>query len=230
MRTIQYHSVYQLTYLPKLFPVNVYIVEYPDRLYLIDTGLEAMVKGILAFSEKKGKPIEKILITHSHADHIGGLEALKKALPNAKVYVSERDGRFLSGDFSLDANEPQLSLKGGYPKKPIAFDAVLRDGDVLDDIRCVALPGHTPGLMGYFVEKDRVCLVGDAIQTRGGLAVAGVVNLTFPFPALATWSKALAVESAEKLAVLEADVIGCGHGEFLHAPQKALKEAIKRAN
>jgi glyoxylase-like metal-dependent hydrolase (beta-lactamase superfamily II) len=229
MRIKQYHNIYQLTYWPNLFPVNVYIVELPDRLILIDTGIQAMAKEIIAFSEQLAKPIDKILLTHCHGDHIGGLAMLRKALPEAVCYVSKRESRLLNGDFTLDADEPQIPIKGGVPKHPVAYDQTLQDGEILAGIQCLCVPGHTPGHMAFWIEAARAIIVGDALQSRGGLAVAGTVNWTFPFPALATWSKSRAIESAERIYAMSPDVIGCGHGDMIFKPEQALKRAIARS-
>ncbi|MBS7526868.1 MBL fold metallo-hydrolase [Fusibacter paucivorans] len=229
MRIRSHQNVYQLTYWPNLFPINVYIVEYDDHLILVDTGIQAMVTGILNFADQLAKPIRHILITHCHGDHIGGLEALKKALPNAAFYVSKRESRLFDGDFSVETHEPQQPIKGGIPKHKISYDITLEDGDHIEGICCISIPGHTPGQMAYYVEAAGILLVGDALQSRGGLAVAGTINWTFPFPALATWSKPLAVKSAELILALSPEVIGCGHGDMIHNPTVPLTQAINRS-
>lgn len=227
MRQTNFKSVYQLTYLPNLFPVNVYLIDEGNELTLIDTGLSAMVPEIIAFSSKLKKTITKIVLTHCHMDHIGGLKLLKSELPDAKIIVPYREARFLNGDYSLDQNEPDLPLKGGYPKNQIIhYDETVKDGDRIGSLTVISTPGHTPGSTSYFSEKNGVILVGDALQVKGGLAVAGKVNLTFPFPALATWSKELSLQSAKRIAALNPQVIGSGHGNLLYDPKQALEQAI----
>lgn len=230
MRIVNYKSLYQLTMMPNIFPVNVYIIEEEKTLTLIDTGLSVMVPKILRFADCLSKPITRILLTHCHDDHIGGLSKLKEALPNAEVIVPERESRFMYGDFSLDSEEPNLPLKGGYPKKvkPICDDTI-GHGEQIGSLTAIHTPGHTPGMTSYWSEQDKILIVGDALQTKGGLAIAGMMNWTFPFPAMATWSKALAINSAERILELAPDVIAAGHGNLLHKPTLELRKAIEKA-
>lgn len=230
MRIVKYKSMYQLTYMPEVFPVNVYIVEEEETLTLIDTGVSVMAPKIIRFAENLKKPITRILITHCHNDHIGGLSKLKAALPYAKVIVPERESRFMNGDFSLDSNEPNLPLKGGYPKEVMhIWDETIRDGDGIGALTAIWTPGHTPGMTSYWSAQDKILIAGDALQTKGGLAIAGVTNWTFPFPAMATWSKELAIKSAEKILEAAPDVIAPGHGKLLYEPLEELKKAISKA-
>lgn len=230
MRIVNYKSLYQLTIMPSFFPVNVYVIEEEKTLTLIDTGLSVMVPKILRFSDSLNKPITRILLTHCHDDHVGGLSMLKKALPNVKVIVPERENRFMKGDYSLDPDEPNLPLKGGYPKKMIPIcDETIRHGEQIGSLSAIWTPGHTPGTTSYWSEEDRILIVGDALQTKGGLAIAGVINWQFPFPAMATWSKALAIKSAEKILEITPDVLAPGHGNLYHNPSLELEKAILKA-
>lgn len=230
MRIVNYKSLYQLTITPNLFPVNVYIIEEEKTLTLIDAGLSIMAPKILKFSDSLNKPITRILLTHCHNDHIGSLSMLKEALPNAKVIVPERESRFMNGDFSLDPDEPNLPLKGGYPKRVVSLcDETIKNGDQIGSLTSMWTPGHTPGMTSYWSAQDKILIVGDALQTKGGLAVAGMINWTFPFPAMATWSKELAIKSAEKILEVAPDVIAPGHGNLLHKPLPELENAIRKA-
>ncbi len=227
MRIVKYKSIYQLTYMPRVFPINVYIMEEEKTLTLIDTGVSAMVSKILRFSESLNKPITRIIITHCHSDHIGGLSKLKLALPDANVIVPKRESRFMNGDFSLDSNEPNLSLKGSYPKEVIhIWDETIEHGDQIGSLTAIWTPGHTPGMTSYWIPKDKILIVGDALQTKGGLAIAGMTNWTFPFPAMATWSKELAIKSAENILEIAPDIIAPGHGKLLYEPSLELKKVI----
>jgi glyoxylase-like metal-dependent hydrolase (beta-lactamase superfamily II) len=76
MRIRQYGTVYQLTFLPRAFPINCYLVEEDTELTLIDAGMPFSSKGILKAAEKIGKPITRIVLTHGHEDHVGALALL----------------------------------------------------------------------------------------------------------------------------------------------------------
>ena len=65
--------------------VNAYLVEEEDGLTLVDTMLPRSEKQILAAAQALGAPIRRIVLTHAHGDHIGSLDALAAALPDARV-------------------------------------------------------------------------------------------------------------------------------------------------
>ena len=97
--------------------VNAYLVEEEDGLTLIDTMIPRSSKAILAAAEKTGKPITTILLTHAHGDHVGSLDELHAALPEAAVVISERDSRYLDKVMTLDPGEPQASCAAATPAR-----------------------------------------------------------------------------------------------------------------
>ncbi|MCW3794632.1 MBL fold metallo-hydrolase [Paenibacillus sp. LS1] len=232
MRITREFDVVQVTFLPKLFPVNVYLVEEKDGLTLIDAGMPFSLKGILASAQSLGKPITKIILTHAHSDHIGALDGLKEALPEAEFFISRRDARLLAGDTSLLSGEPQTPVRGGVPKPQAVRtqpDHLLDDGDQIGSLVAIASPGHTPGHMAFMDTRSRVLIAGDAYQLQGGLAVSGRVRPLFPFPALATWNRETALASAKRLAELEPSVLAVGHGRMLRQPAAAMRAAAADA-
>jgi len=230
MLITQVGSLYQLTFLPRAFPVNCYFVEEDDGLTLIDAAMPFSAKGILTAAERIGKPIRRILLTHAHGDHCGALDALKAALPkDVPVMISARDARLLAGDRTLDQGEPNLPLKGDVPKpgaistKP---DRLLTDGDMIGSLLAVHAPGHTPGMMAFYDQRSGALIAGDAFQTRAGIAVSGQIRPLFPFPAFATWSKELSLQTAQKLIRLRPTLLAVGHGRMLKDPVPAMERAI----
>lgn len=230
MKMTKQDHVTQISFFPRIFPVNCYLVEEQDGLTLIDAALPFSAKGILEAAGRIGKPITRIILTHAHDDHVGALDELKRRLPDVKVYISERDARLLAGDVSLDAAEEQTPVKGAVPKKVTTKpDVLLRDGDTVGSLLAVGTPGHTPGHMAFLDTRSRMVIVGDAFQTRAGLAVSGQLRLLFPFPAMATWSKRNAASSARKLLELNPSVLAAGHGPMLPDPAALMQKAIDEA-
>ncbi len=230
MRIRQYGFIYQLTFLPSFFPVNCYLVEEEKELTLIDAALPYSHKKILQAAEKIGKPITRILLTHAHGDHVGALDRLKKALPEVAVMISKRDAKLLKGDVTLEVDEPQTPIRGGVPKslqtKP---DHLLSDGEKIGSLQAILAPGHTPGHMVFLDTRNDALVAGDAFQTIGGIAVAGTMKPLFPFPALGTWSKETALESARKLKELRPSLLAVGHGSMLMNPVEEMTMAIDEA-
>ncbi len=219
----------QLTRFPGFFPVNCYFVREDDGLTLVDTGMFGSATAILAVAQQLAQPIRRIVLTHAHGDHIGSLDALHKALPEADVLISARDARFLTGDMRLDPNEPQAKLRGSYQKVTTRPDRLLHDGDRVGSLRVISAPGHTPGHLALFDPRDGSLIAGDAMQTQGGVAVAGSIRWLFPFPALATWYPPIALASVRRLRTLAPTRLAVGHGDVLEQPLAALDQAIAAA-
>jgi glyoxylase-like metal-dependent hydrolase (beta-lactamase superfamily II) len=230
MKMTREKTVYQLAFLPRMFPVNCYLIEEENDLTLIDAALPYSAKAILSASRAIGKPIARIVLTHAHSDHVGALDALKQALPDVPVYISARDARLMDGDLSLDAGEPDTPIRGGVPKAlKTRADVLLQDGDRIGSLLALAAPGHTPGSMAFLDTRNGSLIAGDALQSRGGLAVSGQLRPSFPFPAMATWSKEKALESARKLRATDPALLAVGHGAMLKNPGDALDRAIAQA-
>src|SRR5579863_7171306 len=218
------NNLFQLT---RLGFVNCYLVREEDGFTLIDTGMSGQAQSIIQVARGIGQPIVRIVLTHAHVDHVGSLDALHEALPDAQVAISERDARFLSGDKSLDPSEPQVPLRGGYPVCKTKPTLLLHEGDRIGSLEVIATPGHTPGHIAFLDSRDRSVIAGDAFQTLGGVAVSGTFKILFPLPALATWHKGLALESARKLLALRPSTLTVGHGRMLSNPQAAMDHAIR---
>jgi len=230
MRIIRENTIVQLSFMPKLFPVNCYFVEEDDGLTLIDAALPYSVKGIVDAAKRIGKPITQIVLTHAHADHVGALDALKEVLPKVPVYISKRDAKIMAGDLSLNDNEPNSPIRGGIPKniktKP---DILLQDNDRIGSLLAIATPGHTPGSMAFLDTRNGSLIAGDALQTRGGIAVSGKLQPLFPFPAMATWNKEAALKSAHRLLIHNPTLLAAGHGRMLKDPVEMMEKAISEA-
>ncbi|WP_435922481.1 MBL fold metallo-hydrolase [Paenibacillus sp. DYY-L-2] len=232
MRLIRQGKLVQVSFFPRVFPVNCYLVEEEDGVTLIDAALPSSADGIIkAVEQATGKALTRIVLTHAHDDHTGALDALKSRLPEVRVHISARDARLLAGDVTLDPEEPQTKIRGGVPKKvKTKPDLLLSEGDRVGSLLVVASPGHTPGSISLLDTRSGALVAGDAFQTRGGTAVSGDLRPFFPFPALATWNKEAALDSAAKLAALKPSLLAVGHGNMIVQPGRAMEDAIRKAN
>jgi len=227
MRAIAFgERLVQLTQYPRVFPVNVYLVGEDDGFTLIDTGMTGGERSMIEAARERGADIRRIVLTHAHGDHVGSLDALRAALPEAEVAISARDARFLAGDMSLDPDEPQARLRGGWRVCETGPDRLLSPGERVGSLEVIASPGHTPGHVSLLDARDGTLIAGDAFQTRGGVAVAGTFRPLFPFPALATWHRPTALESARALREIGPSRLAVGHGEVLEDPLRAMDRAI----
>lgn len=137
---------------------DTYLVTSGNSTFIIDPGADE--EKIEKAAE--GKNIEGILLTHGHLDHIYNIDILGKKY-GAKVYMHSADKDFLT-DFSL--NSP-----GGFPegleKREYKADVFFKDGDLLSvgdtSCRVIHTPGHTPGGVCFYFEKEKTLFSGDTI-------------------------------------------------------------------
>ncbi len=196
-------SLIQLT---RLGTVNSYLVREPDGFTLVDTGLGGSAKALLAAAEERGMPIVRIVLTHAHGDHVGSLDKLAAALPDAEVSIGGRDAKLMAGDKQLEPGEPQAKLSGSYPKVETRPTRMLEPGDRVGSLETVASPGHTPGHVAYLDTRDSTLIAGDA----------------FPH-------KPTALESARALRALDPSRLAVGHGRVLESPGAEMDSAIRVA-
>jgi glyoxylase-like metal-dependent hydrolase (beta-lactamase superfamily II) len=209
-------------------PINSYFVREDDGLTLVDANLPGRSTRILEIALRLELPIRRIVLTHAHMDHTGSLDGICELLPSAEVFIGARESRLLEGNLSLDRTEPQNKIRGRFAAvktKPSLLDP----GDHVGSLRALATPGHTPGHFSFFDERNGALLAGDALQTAGGMAVAGDLRLLFPLPAIFTWDKKLALASACVLRDLNPTCLAPGHGKVVQLPLAKMDHAIRRA-
>jgi glyoxylase-like metal-dependent hydrolase (beta-lactamase superfamily II) len=219
-----------LTRVSRFGVVNAYLVAEDDGLTLVDTAISGSAKAILQEAERLGAPIVRIALTHAHSDHIGSLDALASALPDAEVLISARDARQLAGDKTSLPGEPHdAKLRGSYPGARTKPTRLLQPGDRVGSLEVVDAAGHTPGHLAFLDLRDRTLIAGDAYSSLGGLATAAKANPRFPLVKMGTWHPPTALETARALRALDPARLAVGHGAIVEAPTAAMDRAIARA-
>lgn len=142
--------------------------------------------------------------------------------------IGQRESRLLRRDLSLDAGESGKKLIGFCGAKSQAT-VLLNSGDYTGSLKAVFCPGHTPGHMAYLDVRNGTLIAGDAFTTQAGIVAAGVFKLYFPFPALFSWNKELAAESAQKLRELNPARLAVGHGRTIESPLAEMDKAVDLA-
>lgn len=130
-----------------------------NKAAVIDPGGE--IERLMQVIEERGLTLEKIWVTHGHADHAGGVEALRRAtgLPVEGPHI---DDKFWIDRIPADA--AKWGMAGALDFEP---DRWLQDGDtvqvgdaVFEVLHC---PGHTPGHVIFFHREARFAQVGDVL-------------------------------------------------------------------
>lgn len=126
--------------------VNCYIIETENKnAVAIDIG--GNYSRLKAFLDEKELTLKKILLTHGHFDHIGGV-ADAVADTGAEVYIHTKDAEMLTSD---SASLAQFVSRD--PFKPVNNFTTIEEGDEikLDELtfRVMNTPGHTKGSVCY---------------------------------------------------------------------------------
>lgn len=210
--------------------VNAYLVEDDDGLTVVDTGL-SLAKRIVARAQELGAPIRRIVLTHAHGDHVGGLDALVALVPeDVEVIISGRDARWLAGDEAPQPGEPADAKARGAAKTKTQPTRTVEPGDRIGSLEVVAAPGHTPGQIALLDPRDRTLIAADAYSTYGRVATSAKVALRSPLPALASWHRPTALRSARELRALDPVRLAVGHGPVVENPGAAMDAAIASAS
>ena len=72
---------------------NCYLIEVNNKIMLIDAGDN--IEQVLSYLEKNNLKLEFVLLTHTHYDHIAGLNQLKTKLPEVVVVVDKKEQKYL---------------------------------------------------------------------------------------------------------------------------------------
>lgn len=139
---------------------NCYLVgcEKTKRAAIIDAPFESTP---LILKELGNHPyqVDKLLLTHSHWDHIADCAALKEAL-KAPIYIHSADARNVTHPGSDGLSSP-------VPLTPVKVEHLIKEGEQIEvgdlSFRVIHTPGHTPGCVCFYCEKEGVLFAGDTL-------------------------------------------------------------------
>jgi len=162
-----------------------FLVNTGRQLILVDAGAGTWFGGgalgrlveSLRSAGYAPEQVDRVLLTHLHSDHIGGLTTQdgQRVFPNADVFVSKAES-----DFWLS---PEIAAKAAKDAQPFFQSAqaiaapyiqagrwhTFSDSDVLvDGLELVSLHGHTPGHSGYEFSSNgrKILFWGDIIHQQ----------------------------------------------------------------
>ena len=135
----------------------------------IDPGDDS--KSIVRAIDKHDFELQAIACTHAHMDHVGGVAALKKLRPEANIILHQAD-EFIYEQLPrqpewIGIPQSQWSALGFNYEQPPKIDQYWRDGQTYRvgemEFKVIHCPGHTPGHVVLFNEKEKKVFVGDVL-------------------------------------------------------------------
>ena len=229
--------------------VNVYIIQNSDNTnwVLIDAGLKTSAPKIKAmaaevFGSSSSRP-SSIIITHGHFDHVGSLQKLADEW-KVPFYCHHMEVPYLTGKSKYPPPDPTVGggamayLSFMFPRGPVNVQEHLKelpgDGSIpdLSEWKWLHTPGHSPGHISLYRERDGVLIAGDAFITIDMASAIAVMTqrkeLNGP-PKYFTMDWGAAARSVKELSALQPQVVATGHGQAMYGPEvrKALNRLAK---
>ena len=210
---------------------NVYFIEEDGNgVTVFDAGIKAMTRHVAEVGRVIGG-INRVVLGHAHSDHRGAAPGA-----GAPVWCHEDEQQYAEGDpqpyfdFStLPAWTKAGPVRAVYPYLlkmwdggPVRIDRTLKEGDPVAGFEVVHFPGHAPGMIGLWRERDRLGLVSDTFYTLDP------TSGEFGHPRIPLSPFNLDTEQARasirKLAALEPSLAWAGHADPLRGDVRAQLE------
>jgi glyoxylase-like metal-dependent hydrolase (beta-lactamase superfamily II) len=215
---------------------SIYLIDNADAIIVIDIGFPSDAKAIIRYvTDDLGHDVNNIkliIFTHSHFDHVNGVDYLIKRT-NARIAAHVNGKKYLTGmraipvtsllsyigflAFLVKNNLPRPSISdifimpwAGIPglKKGIKSEVKswLEDGKAIPGFpgwEVIHTPGHTDDSVCLYNFKEKILFSGDTIIND-----KGVLKLN----RLLVWNKAALKNSFKKLLQLPVDCLFPGWG------------------
>lgn len=156
-------------------PVCVWLVRAADSWTLVDSGPPQTADQVVAAVKRAtgGQGAARLVLTHGHYDHAGGLSGLRLAWAAGVSCHADETG-FITGDRSYAEVRPATwhFRFGRFLMRPLptthSVARRLEGGQSVAGMAVIHLPGHTPGHIGLLHAADRAVICGDTLMTLRG--------------------------------------------------------------
>ena len=225
-------------------PINVCLLVEKGRATMIDAGLPGVSRELVAYLKEIGlsfKAIKRVIVSHHHFDHVGGLPEVVR-LTDAEVWAHREDAPLIDGttprsalpsetlDAMLarvpselqDAAIARLRNLATVPGVPV--DLRLVGGEelnVLGGAQILHTPGHTAGHLALFLPALSLFIAGDLLRCQDGVIQES--------PSAFAADKEQALASARSAVDLRFDAFIGYHREcVVTGAQKLLSPSLRR--
>jgi glyoxylase-like metal-dependent hydrolase (beta-lactamase superfamily II) len=214
--------------------VNAYLINTGNHLVLVDTGAAKLFGPSLGYVLQNMKAagyepaqVDTVIITHLHADHVGGLNDAsgQPLFPKAKILVSQADSDFWLSQKVADSAPKEvqgffkMARDSAAPYLASGQWATFTEGsDLVPGIQAVKANGHTPGHTAYAIESEgkKLLIWGDLVHAHAVQFARPGVSIEFDIDqkqAIATRRSIMKAAAASKTLVagMHLPFPGIGH-------------------
>ena len=158
---------------------HVYVIGDPtsNDLSVIDVGLTGKGSYKIQSIKKMGielEAIKRIIMTHTHLDHIGCLSEMQKAIPGVELWVHRLEAEPLEcgddrGVYGMNEFKGMCQMQYGLKADAFKFkvDRKLEDGENLSiggmNWEVIHIPGHSMGGIALYHSALKILIPGDVI-------------------------------------------------------------------
>jgi glyoxylase-like metal-dependent hydrolase (beta-lactamase superfamily II) len=210
-------------------PINCYLIERESHCILIDTGMSRSAKSIIQTikSNFHEKPLEAVILTHAHMDHIAGLETLGQ-LYGPEVICHEAEKPYIIKTAKLPPREKFIGrafeiFEKLMPSPGYTIDRIVIDGEVVQGLKVYHLPGHTPGTIALEDMETKALFCGDILNSnRKGTALIPPKEMF-----AINYDQALKA-SIKMLQISKPKAIFPGHGKPIIEPKEVIEAYLEK--
>jgi glyoxylase-like metal-dependent hydrolase (beta-lactamase superfamily II) len=188
---------------------NTYVI-HGEKTVLIDPGHSRYLNKLFLQTEEDGisaEEVDLVIITHSHPDHFEGIEAFMNK--PVKIAMNREEEHYL-----LESGKLLFEMMR-QPLPKIRIDFYLKEGELhlgKNIFHIYLTPGHSPGSLSIYWPERKALFTGDLIF------YGGVGRTDFP-----EGNSKLLMESIERMADLDTEILLPGHGEIVMGKEMVLQ-------
>lgn len=202
-----------------IIPIHVWIVVDEDGVTLVDAGIPQMANEILKFIKSlDAGQLKRILLTHGHSDHIGSIKRILQTY-HVPVYAHQIEIPYMEGDLPYPRRKKAVQFVKKGLLQPLEQS---RQGNfnTIGGLTPYFTPGHSPGHVAYYHEKDQVLLAGDLFTSKSG-------KLKRPMP-IFTADMQEAIRSSRILQDVNPKRLEICHGNSVYNPASQLTSYLNK--
>jgi hydroxyacylglutathione hydrolase len=200
---------------------HVYVIGSPSSqdLSMVDAGLMGKGGYKIQTLQKLGielSDVKRIIMTHTHLDHIGCLKEIRAQIPHAEVWIHEEEAGLIEkgderGVYGMEMFrsmcQTQYGLKSGEFK--FTVDRKLKGGETLAigglSWEVLHVPGHSAGSVALYDRNQKVLIPGDVVYADYAIGRFDLHGA----------DGSVLKESLLRLAELEVDILLPGHNRVV---------------